>query len=152
MPTLANPNDVEALIRRLATIRTDSPRRWGRMTPHQMICHLADAMRMAFGERRTALRGDALARAVLKWAALRLPFPWPPGIRTSAEIDAERGGTQPSDFAADRAEVESLIRRAALRDAPIGMQPHPVFGTLTRAEWLHWAWRHTDHHLRQFGA
>jgi len=30
--------------------------------------------------------------------------------------------------------------------------PHPMFGTLTRQEWLTWTFRHVDHHLRQFGA
>ncbi len=28
---------------------------------------------------------------------------------------------------------------------------HPVFGLMTRAQWGRWAYRHMDHHLRQFG-
>jgi len=27
----------------------------------------------------------------------------------------------------------------------------PIFGPLTRAEWLRWGYLHADHHLRQFG-
>lgn len=29
---------------------------------------------------------------------------------------------------------------------------HPAFGRMRRADWGIWAWRHLDHHLRQFGA
>ena len=28
---------------------------------------------------------------------------------------------------------------------------HPVFGGMTREEWLLWGYAHVDHHLRQFG-
>jgi hypothetical protein len=31
------------------------------------------------------------------------------------------------------------------------MFPHPIFGRITRAEWLRWGYLHADHHLRQFG-
>lgn len=37
--------------------------------------------------------------------------------------------------------------------APAGDFPaaHFLFGTMTARDWYYWAWRHTDHHLRQFG-
>jgi hypothetical protein len=28
---------------------------------------------------------------------------------------------------------------------------HAVFGAMTATDWYRWAYRHTDHHLRQFG-
>jgi hypothetical protein len=28
---------------------------------------------------------------------------------------------------------------------------HGRFGTMTTRDWHRWAYRHTDHHLRQFG-
>jgi hypothetical protein len=28
---------------------------------------------------------------------------------------------------------------------------HPMFGPLTRREWMLWGYRHMDHHFRQFG-
>ncbi|MGE3404237.1 MAG: DUF1569 domain-containing protein [Vicinamibacterales bacterium] len=44
-----------------------------------------------------------------------------------------------------------LIERFAASPRDFAFQPHPFFGPLSEREWLHWAWRHTDHHLRQFG-
>jgi Protein of unknown function (DUF1569) len=29
--------------------------------------------------------------------------------------------------------------------------PHPVFGAMTARDWNRVLYRHTDHHLRQFG-
>jgi hypothetical protein len=31
-------------------------------------------------------------------------------------------------------------------------EPHPVFGPMTRVDWLRWGYLHVDHHLRQFSA
>jgi len=31
-------------------------------------------------------------------------------------------------------------------------RPHPIFGWMSEASWMRWAYLHTDHHLRQFGA
>jgi hypothetical protein len=33
----------DELRERFAGLRSDSPRRWGRMTAHQMVCHCTDA-------------------------------------------------------------------------------------------------------------
>ena len=54
MKTLAREGDKAEIVRRLRTLRPDSVRRWGRMSVHQMVCHLADALRMANGEKSTA--------------------------------------------------------------------------------------------------
>jgi len=46
--------------------------------------------------------------------------------------------------------VQELLARFAGTSAA-EMPPHPIFGQMTRAEWLRWGYLHTDHHLRQFG-
>jgi hypothetical protein len=152
MRTLANPSDRAELVRRLRRLRPDQPRRWGRMTPHQMVCHLADAFRMAFGEVAVTPDSGFFRRTLVKWVALSAPVPWPAGIGTSPEIDQAAGrGTRPGDFAADVATVEAWIERA--RTTPRdGRPPHPIFGRLSESDWLRWGWLHVDHHLRQFGA
>jgi len=29
---------------------------------------------------------------------------------------------------------------------------HPIFGPMSRSDWLRWAYLHMDHHLRQFNS
>jgi Protein of unknown function (DUF1569) len=152
MKTLARDTDKAEIVRRLRTLRPDSTRRWGRMSVHQMVCHLADALRMASGEKPTKLNTGLLQRTAVKWAALHMPFPWPPGIPSSPEIASEFGGTQPVEFAADLAQVEALLEQMTSTPPGVVRPPHPLFGPLSETEWLRWGYRHLDHHLRQFGA
>lgn len=151
MKTLARETDRAEIVRRAGTIRAESVRRWGRMSPHQMICHLADACLMATGDRRVGVRTSLFRQSALKWIVLYVPWPWPAGIPTSPELDQECSGTAPSDFAADLARFEALLERLATRDTA-DWPAHPIFGRMSRAAWLRWAYLHADHHLRQFGA
>jgi Protein of unknown function (DUF1569) len=151
MNTLANEQSKAEILRRLKNVRPDSPRRWGRMTAPQMICHCSDAYRMAAGSRRVSDATSLVQRTVVKWIALYLPLPWPRGIMTRPEIDQQAGGgTCPGDFAADVAELGGLVESFGAQQ--IDWPPHPIFGTLSKAEWLRWGYLHIDHHLRQFGA
>ncbi len=150
MRTFARADDHEAILRRLAALTPAHARRWGRMTVHQAVCHMADAFRMASGEFPVSGRGGVGHRTVVTWVALDVPLRWPSGIRSSPELEqAEGRGTSPSEFAADLEALCALARDAA---RPRSRVPHPVFGPLSEAAWLRWAWLHTDHHLRQFGA
>lgn len=78
------------------------------------------------------------------------PLRWPAGVPTSPELDQRCGGTRPGQFEADVAALERLLASLASRGGD--WPAHPVFGRMSRADWLRWAYLHTDHHLRQFGA
>jgi len=122
------------------------------MSAHQMVCHLADSFRMALGGKPVRPSTGLLQRTLVKWFALYAPVRWPPGLRTSPEVDQERGGTRPERFEADLAAAETLLRRFAAEAGRLHLRPHPFFGAMSEADWLRWGYLHTDHHLRQFGA
>ena len=150
MKSLAHSGDATELVRRLRQLNPDSRPRWGRMSAHQMVCHVADAMRMALGTKAASPAGGIFHRTVLKWLVLWVPLRWPRGILTRPELDQLAGGTRPEDFAADLAQVEVLLSQVA-SDRSSRRPPHPLFGHLSDRAWLRWAYLHTDHHLRQFG-
>lgn len=151
MRTLAERRDQDEIVRRLRAVRPDSVPRWGRMTAHQMVCHLADAIRMATGQRPVAANSNWFKRTILKAIALYAPIPWPPGIPTSPEINQERGGTRPVDFPADVERVVALLAGVTAPESRSDECSHPIFGRLSHAAWLRWGYLHLDHHLRQFG-
>jgi hypothetical protein len=151
MRTLARPGDLADLLRRLQTVQPDSAPRWGRMSAHQMICHLGDAMLVAAHQKTAGAVSGPLKRTIVKWIALYLPLRWPSGIRTVAEIDQEIGGTKPQEFVRDVRELDTRLRRF-VQEQQAMCPTHPIFGPMSRKEWLRWAYLHTDHHLRQFGA
>ena len=152
MRTLARQQETAEILHRLRQVRPESGRRWGRMSAHQMICHLSDAFRMAMGEKPVSHASRLVERTIVKWIALYVPLPWPAGIATKAELDQELGGTRPADFAEDVAQLEALLHRITAHARGFAWQAHPIFGRMSEAEWMRWAYLHMDHHLRQFGA
>jgi Protein of unknown function (DUF1569) len=57
------------------------------------------------------------------------------------------------DFAAERQRLlEWTARFASGGAAQCTRQPHCFFGPMTPSEWATMAYKHLDHHLRQFGA
>jgi hypothetical protein len=152
MKTLARERDKAEILGRLRTVRAESARRWGRMSAHQMVCHLADWSRMALGQRAVSPATGVLQRTLLKVVALYIPVPWPRGIRTRPEVDQEREGTRPVEFAADVAQAEELLQLVTAPTRHLDRQRHPVFGPMSDAAWLRLGYLHADHHLRQFGA
>jgi hypothetical protein len=146
--TLADPKIRTHFLERLARLAPDSPRRWGRMTAHQMVCHLNDSFRAGTGDKHVSPASNLFSRTVMKWVALRTPLPWPRGVPTRPEIDQRVAGTPPRDWSRDCAELRELV--VSFPDGQFAPK-HPIFGEMTPEEWNMWAYRHTDHHLRQFG-
>jgi len=148
MKTLADAATVTATVARLESTRPDATRRWGTMSPGEMLCHVADTFEVALGDRppsRVKAPGPAW---LIKGFALWLPVPWMKNVPTGRNVDPRRDGTRPGDFTADRDRAVRLLRRLAAEAKP---GPHPIFGTMTSRDWLRWGFLHTDHHLRQFG-
>lgn len=148
MNSLADPGATASLVTRLNKLHPERPRAWGRMTPNEMLCHLADAFDAALGARTCAPADTWMLRNVIKYVALHTSLEWPQGRPTLPEVQQGVGGTPPADFEQDRARAIGLLRRFAAEDARCAA--HPFFGPLTKDEWMIWGYRHTDHHLRQF--
>jgi hypothetical protein len=145
-------SDIHALFeRRILAMRPDSPRHWGRMSPHEAICHLADGFRMALGEKPVAPISVRF-KPMVRFVALRVPMRWPRGIKTMPEVEQGRGGTPPAEFERDRQELLALMARFRDATATELAPTHPLFGPMRPGDWGTWARRHLDHHLRQFRA
>lgn len=149
MRTLAATADRESIFRRIALLEPSDGRRWGKMSVHQMMCHLCDAYRLPLGEKTASPATGFVQRTLMKWIALQMPLKWPHGVATRPEMKQGEGGTRPVEFERDRGELLSIVRRFC--DTTAFSEPHPFFGALSRQEWLRWGYLHADHHLRQFG-
>ena len=151
MRTLANPEDRQTTLERLAKVRPGHRARWGRMSAHQMLCHLNDSFLAVMGEKYVSSATGPLQRTVVKWVALYMPVPWPKGVPTRPEMDQLIGGTAPVEFEHDKRALVTVIERFSNPKRDFEWSPHPIFGQMPDPEWLRWGYVHTDHHLRQFG-
>jgi hypothetical protein len=150
MKTLRNPRDTDQILSRLQGVRPGTSRRWGKMSPHQMICHLSDGLRLYMGLKSVAAPGFPYPSKLLQWWCLWVPIRWPKGFQTVPELDQQIGGTQPVEFDRDVAELRSLLHRFS-RNPPQFNWPHTYFGPMSVAAWMRLGYLHSDHHLRQFG-
>jgi Protein of unknown function (DUF1569) len=152
MKSLSERHCREELNARLARVRPDTPRRWGKMTAPQMICHVHDSYLGVMGQKAMEIpRGFSLWPA-LKFVALYAPVEWPKGVPTRPEFDQHGGGgTPPAQFESDlRGLLETMDRFSRLpRD--FEFRPHPLFKVMSETQWMRWGYLHVDHHLRQFG-
>jgi len=149
MKTLLNVRERDEVLDRLCRVRPDARPKWGSMSAHQMICHLSDALRSALNEKYISPSTTFFKRTIMKPLALWVPVPWPHGFKTRPEMDQQQGGTKPMNFASDLEELRVLFRRFCAQEAEFA--PHAMFGQMSKGERMRHAYRHFDHHLRQFG-
>jgi hypothetical protein len=152
MKTIAEPVVLEATIARLGRLTPDTSRRWGTMTPAELLCHLGDNMEMALGTREVpAGMKHGWASRLAKMLILGTEIPFPKGVPTRPRLDPRREGTKPAQFESDRARVVRGLRALATRNGADPGPTHGRFGPMTMADWQRQGYRHTDHHLKQFG-
>ena len=150
MRTVADPEVVRALASRLDRLQPDTPRRWGTLTAHEMLCHLGDAAEFVLLIRPRRVPIHPRARVLVRLVGLWTPLPWPKGVKTNPMHDPKADGTKPADFARDRSRV--LAGLEGIARATGNLEPvHGIFGTMSVRAWQRWMYKHTDHHLRQFG-
>jgi hypothetical protein len=146
MPSLRNESVRNALIQRLSRLTPDVKPQWGKLDAPRMICHLDDSLAMALGVIPVkSANKKAFQHFPMKHLIIHL-LPMPKSVPTAPELLF----TTPNNFDADRRRVVELIERLAAMPRAMGPE-HPFFGPLTNEQWNALAWKHTDHHLRQFG-
>jgi 8-oxo-dGTP pyrophosphatase MutT (NUDIX family) len=149
--TIADRAVLQSLKERLAAVAPDSPRRWGTLTPHEMLCHLGDAAEMVLRIRPRDRPVEIRSRPLIKWLGIWAPLRWPHGWETNPHQNPRINGTRPSGFEADRRRAMAALDALASADPKTLEAAHGLFGRMSIADWQRWAYKHTDHHLRQFG-
>ena len=133
--------------RRILQLTPEAQRRWGKMTSHQMVCHLGDQLRIALGEVSTSPMPSPLRYPVIKQLAIDV-LPWPRG-RTKGPPEAFV--TRPAVWERDVTRVCELLEVFATCQDHTDWPPHPIFGHMSGSLWSRLTCRHFDHHLTQFG-
>lgn len=135
----------EELIGRISALSENSTAQWGRMTVYQMLKHCTLWEEMALGKRKYKRWwiGRIFGRMVLKTmmkddSPLRHNTPTVPEfiVRENGDITAQK-----LQWIARIREYEQLTDSGFI---------HPFFGKVTAEQMGRMAYKHSDHHLRQF--
>jgi hypothetical protein len=149
MKNLYEASSVLEIKQRIALLKPESPRQWGKMNAAQAIAHCAASMEWAVGDRvppRAFFPG--LLGRLIKPLVLGDDKPFRPNSPTSPDLVV----SDQRELDAERQRLSVLIDRFTA-GGPIGCttNPHSFFGRLTPEQWAILTYKHLDHHLRQFG-
>lgn len=147
MTSLFEPTANRKVTQRIDRLTPRHAPRWGRMSVGEMVCHLNDYFDVALGRVAARPIGNTITQALGRWIAIYLPLPWPRNIRTLPEFKA----TNPADFERDRSALRANVHAFAERKDRTDWPFNPAFGKLSDNQWAVLAYRHLDHHLKQFG-
>ncbi len=150
MKHLYDPATAAEVKARIASLRPDSPRQWGRMSVAQMLAHCATSMETAVDDRRPKrLLIGRLIGGLVKRSVVNGPRP----LGRNAPTDPTFVVADQRDLERERARLLALVDRFAAGGAmQCTTHPHSFFGPMTPSEWSVLMYKHLDHHLRQFEA
>jgi Protein of unknown function (DUF1569) len=147
MKTIFEPAVKNELIERVNKLTVHSPRVFGKMKPEQGLHHINSALQMYLGELTSPYHGNKFKSAIMKLVVFS-PIP----------IPREKAPTSPALLAEATYNIESeksrfadLLGRAVSQLKTAEWPIHPFFGNLTADQYGKLAYKHTDHHLQQFG-
>ncbi|MES2276508.1 MAG: DUF1569 domain-containing protein [Bacteroidota bacterium] len=146
MKTIFDKPTRDELITRINTLNEHSKAQWGKMTVYQMLRHCSMWEEMCLGRQlyRQSFLGHLVGKFalkdMLKDEPIKRNLPTVPGFKI----------TDSGDVSAEKAKWIDLIRQHDDRVAQGFV--HPFFGKLTPDQAGQMAYKHIDHHLRQFNA
>jgi len=148
MGSILNESDRAAIISRMQSLSGFSTGRWGRMEVAGMLQHLRLSASMALGELSVPSSNKRPFQVFPLKHLILYVLPFPKGAPTAPKLIPDVAAS----FEEERAAVLELLERIGTGPREGEGPAHPLFGPLTRHEWGVVTYKHTDHHLRQFGA
>jgi hypothetical protein len=135
----------------LSNLAKDKSPKWGIMTAQQMVEHLIVTIKISNGKKAVTLV-TPIELLEIRRTFLFGKLPFPKNVKIYGFSTGVQALKYPDLGAAKEAlnsEIQDFITYFEGND---GLKPmHPVFGELTKAEWLLFHEKHFNHHFLQFG-
>lgn len=145
---LSDKNIAEDVIKRVEKLKADAVHQWGEMNVAEMLHHCNSCNREIFEKER----GDAktsLGQYLLRILALYIAPEFKKGLKSEPH-HIIKGKADKMDFDQLKADFIKLIRQFPENKKTLTLT-HPAFGNISTHQWGIAAYKHMDHHLRQFG-
>ncbi|MEM8486979.1 MAG: DUF1569 domain-containing protein [Bacteroidota bacterium] len=150
MKTIFDQGAIAALANRINNLDYATPAQWGKMDVGQMMRHCTENDRMLLRQKsfKRLLIGRLIGKAVLRSSIaddtpLKKNSPTHPDLKIKQFVDP----------AQEKAVWLSLLAQYSQLDTQtFDNFVHPFFGRMNKEEVGIFAYKHIDHHLRQFSA
>ncbi|OJJ19093.1 hypothetical protein BKI52_19960 [marine bacterium AO1-C] len=149
MKTVYNTTTIQELTQRVDKIQDSSKAQWGKMNAYQMLIHCVKNEEMLLGKRayKRNFIGKIFGKMTLK-SILKDNTPLKKNQPTHPDLIITGQGSieQPKQ------QWIALIKEYGQLSAnQMNELIHPFFGKMTHEKLGKYAYKHIDHHLRQFG-
>ena len=148
MGTILNKDHRVAIANRVRSLSASSTARWGSMDVAGMLHHLRLSALMALGELAVPSKSKRAFQVFPLKHLILYVLPFPKGAPTAPELKV----SDTKSFEEERTALLDLLERIGTGAGEGGGPDHPLLGPLSRREWGVATYKHTDHHLKQFGA
>jgi hypothetical protein len=149
MKTIFNKEDNKELLSRIANLKQDSERKWGKMNVSQMLVHCQKPLEVA-NEQLIIKRNifSYLFGAMMKKKLIDKGEDFKQNLPTSKQFRIESD----FDFKKEQEMLINMVKSLGQKgESAIKIKIHPFFGKMTPNEWGILFYKHLDHHLQQFG-
>lgn len=146
MKSIFDKRNIEELVGRINALQANAQAQWGKMNVYQMLKHCTMSEEMFQGKRqyKRLFIGKLFGRMALN-GILKNENPLKKNQPTHPDLKITGTG----DFETERHKWIDLLKGYFAFSNPDFI--HPFFGKMTEDEIGKYVYKHTDHHLRQFG-
>ena len=137
-----------AVISRMEKLNPGTQALWGSMTATEMLAH-CNKVHEGLLSGATQPQSTSAKQYLLRFFVLYVLPGYPKGAKAPKRF-ITKGQISDAEFTDQKNAFIALMKRLAHHQAPIQLQ-HPYFGGLSTKQWGLSAYKHVDHHLRQFG-
>lgn len=147
MKSLFNATERQEIIDRITSLSENSEKQWGKMSASQMLLHAQAPIKVSIGELKLntnlifMILGPIIKKKLLKEEPFEKNLPTHKSFIVSFDPNLE----------AEKQNLINLINKFDAQKDHLAIK-HPIFGKMSTQQWDVLLWKHTDHHLRQFGA
>jgi Protein of unknown function (DUF1569) len=150
MKTIFDKSAKDELINRIQTVSEQNAARWGKMNVYQMLKHCIIWDEWMLGLNKPAYKQEFLGRIFGKMVLQKMikdEAPLDKNIPTGKQFKPK---AQTGNIKTEKEKWILLLNQYDNYDNPKFI--HDFFGKMTKEQVGYLVYKHTDHHLRQFGA
>lgn len=145
---LFNRKSAESIINRAKQLKEDYQPRWGKMNVVEMLLHCNSCNREIL-EKERSHKKTTVKQYLLRILALYIAPGFKKGL-SSEQHHITKGKAVNIDFETALADFIDVINQLCVTQKQLTLT-HPAFGNISTHQWGIAAYKHMDHHLRQFG-
>ncbi|MCX6164614.1 MAG: DUF1569 domain-containing protein [Ignavibacteriae bacterium] len=148
MKNIFNESDKLELIERINKLTPDTRPEWGKMNASQMLDHCTVSVKLALGEIKPEINEENLRLGRVVKGRIFESDVFSKELPTTKEFIV----LDNKNFDLNKRTFIDYVNRFGECDPNNEINGmHPYFGVLTMKEWSMLIWKHTNHHLIQFG-